>query len=63
MSVRSEEFYPGQPRQTQAQYEAVMSKNPSRFQGAPDNPVESSLVRGSGVLQQAEPWEGLCPTT
>src|SRR5262249_37350370 len=58
----SEAFYLGVMPVTQAQYEAVMGQNPSRFQGRPNNPVESvswfEAVRFSNKLS----WkEGLKP--
>jgi formylglycine-generating enzyme required for sulfatase activity len=58
----SEAFYLGVTPVTQAQYEAVMGKNPSHFQGRPNNPVESvSWFEAVRFCNELSWKEGLLP--
>jgi formylglycine-generating enzyme required for sulfatase activity len=53
------QFYLGKYPVTQAQWEAVMGDNPSRFKGNPNHPVESvSWANVQAFLHKLNVWEG-----
>ncbi|MGO9272860.1 MAG: formylglycine-generating enzyme family protein [Terriglobia bacterium] len=55
-------FYLGKYEVTQAEYEAMMGDNPSRFKGKPKNPVENvSWVDALRFCNQSSKREGLKP--